>query len=355
MSSHSFVGLGRRILIGLCVVTGLAVAGFGALLVYGAVQLGKIPRVACVACEEPPGDGPVNVLVVGSDSRVSVSDDAEAFGTPDMVGGQRSDTIIVLRVDPGGDTAAMLSIPRDLWVPLASGGVNRINAAFEGGPDNLVRTVNGALEIPIHHYVEVEFAGFRDIVRAVGDVTVFFDAPARDAVTGLQVEQAGCVALDGDDALAYVRSRNYETLVDGRWRGGGAGDLDRISRQQDFMRRVLAKLRSVRNPATIHRVVTTGTENLTLDERLSVADIEQLALRFRRLDPFGVEMYTVPTVFDHVVIGRRRASVLRLQQPQAAEAIARFLGRAPVDPPAAPAGRPAPGLVTTTTLPPRPC
>ena len=357
MSTPNVPGLRNRILIWLCIGMGVVVLGLGAAIVYGAAQLGNIPRVACSSCDRRDG-GPMNVLVVGSDSRAPVAAEADSFGTPDMVSGQRSDTMMVLRIEPNRD-AAVLSIPRDLWVPIASGGVNRINTAFERGPDNLVRTIRGALGIPIHHYVEVDFAGFRDIVRAVGGVSVYFVTPARDTVTGLQVDRAGCTTLDGDEALAYVRSRNYETLVDGRWQAGGAGDLDRISRQQDFIRRVLGKVRSVRNPITIHRLVTTGAHNVRLDKQLSAQDIEGLALRFRSLVPTALRMETVPAVFDHVVVNRQRISILRVRQPQTRELVDRFLGRTPPAP--APTAvttttrRPPPGLVTTTTAPARRC
>jgi polyisoprenyl-teichoic acid--peptidoglycan teichoic acid transferase len=341
---------------------GVLVVATGAAIVYGTVQLGHIPRVACLSCHERDEDGPMHVLVVGSDSRAAVTNEPDAFGTPQTVTGQRSDTIMIVRIEADQDRASVLSIPRDLWVPIASGGVNRINTAFEKGPDNLVRTVSDALGIPIHHYVEVDFAGFRDIVGAIGGVSVFFPTPARDLVTGLDVRRSGCVELNGSSALAYVRSRNYETLVRGRWQGGGAGDLDRINRQQDFIRRVLGKVRAVRNPLTVHKLVTTGTERLRFDDRLSARDLENLAMRFRSLDPADLEMQTVPAVFDHVVINRRRASILRLQQPQAKEVIARFVaGPEPEPEPAAPTAAPTtivtrvPGLVTTTTIAARRC
>jgi polyisoprenyl-teichoic acid--peptidoglycan teichoic acid transferase len=349
--------LRRRVLIGLSVLVGLTALGLGGLLVYGAVQIGNVPRVRCDACAEPDEGDPINVLVVGSDSRTSVTDDAESFGTPQEVSGQRSDTIMVLRLGPGRD-AALLSIPRDLWVPIASGGTNRINTAFEQGPDNLVRTVGAALGMPIHHFVEVQFAGFRELVDAVDGVAVFFATPARDTVTGLLVEAPGCVDLNGEAALAYVRSRNYETQANGEWTGGGAGDLDRISRQQDIVRRLLAKVRSVRNPGTFHRIVTTGTENLTLDHELSTREVEQLALRFGTLLPTSLQTETVPAVFDHVMIAGRRSSVLRMQEPQARAVIDRFLGRevpqaSTTDPPTT--VRPPRGLVTTTTVAPQTC
>ena len=335
-------------------LVGLAVVGLGGLLVYSRVQVDNVPRIRCEACADTAEGEPINVLVVGSDSRSSVAAEAESFGTPEQVAGQRSDTMMVLRLGPGR-RAALLSIPRDLWVPIASGGTDRINAAFDRGADNLVRTVSAALGMPIHHFVEVEFGGFRELVDAVDGVEVFFAAPTRDTVTGLLVETPGCTVLDGNAALAYVRSRNYETQVDGRWTGGGAGDLDRINRQQDILRRLLAKVRSVRNPATLHRIVTTGTENLTFDRKLSATEVEQLALRFGTVLPTSLQTQTIPTVFDHVMIAGRRSSILRMQQPEAEHAIARFLGREPPEAPAPTTVKPPPGLVTTTTVPPAPC
>jgi LCP family protein required for cell wall assembly len=350
LSTPNLRRLGKRILVGLCVVVGTLVVALGAVLVYAAVQLDRVPRVSCDACADEPDDGPVNVLLVGSDSRVSVADEAEQFGTPEMVAGQRSDTMMILRADPDGGRARVLSVPRDLWVPIASGGVDRINTALDHGPDNLVRTVSAVLGVPIHHYAQVEFSGFREIVEAVDGVSVYFPAPARDVVTGLHVERAGCVTLDGERALAYVRSRNYETLIGDRWTGGGASDLDRIARQQDFIRRVLGRVRTVRNPLTIHRVVSGGIDSLTLDERLSTAEIERLALRFRTLVPSDLEMETVPAVFDHVVINRQRASILRIQQPEAKQVVDRFMGRALATATPAPAATTSsvPGQVTTT-------
>ena len=334
---------------------GLAAAVFGALLVYGVVQIGNVPRVRCEACSEAGDGDPLNILVVGSDSRVSVRAEGESFGTPDQVEGQRSDTIMVLRLGPGR-RSAVLSIPRDLWVPIASCGVNRINTAFELGPDNLVRTVRAAVGLEIHHFVEVEFAGFRQIVEAVDGVRVPFATPARDTVTGLLVETPGCVELDGTAALAYVRSRNYETLVDGRWRGGGAGDLDRINRQQDFLRRLLAAVRSVRNPVTLHRIVTAGTEHLTFDHDLSATRVQRLAARFGTVVPTSLETYTVPALFDHVVAGGRRMSILRVRPSETADVMARFLGTGgPPSTTTTAAARPQPGLVTTTTTPPIAC
>ena len=89
---------------------------------------------------------------------------------------------------------------------------DRVNTSFSvGGAAGLIATIEGALGFPINHYVEVDFVGFRDIVNAVDGVKVYFPSPVRDEVAGLFIDDPGCVKLDGDAGLAFVRSRNYET------------------------------------------------------------------------------------------------------------------------------------------------
>src|SRR5690606_16058903 len=100
-------------------------------------------------------------------------------------------TIMILRTDPGSGRAALLSIPRDLYVRHADGTQARINLAIErGGPSLLIETIADNFAIPIHHYVQVDFASFRGLVEAVGGVTVPFPYPARDEQTGLLVTEA---------------------------------------------------------------------------------------------------------------------------------------------------------------------
>ncbi len=186
-----------------------------------------------------PDDGPAeNYLLVGSDSRDGANPDDPDFGSmgdAGDVGGRRSDTIMVLRRERDGG-AALMSLPRDLWVEIAgTGEKNRINSAYNGGPELLASTVSEGLGIPIHHYVEVDFFGFKEIVDEIGGVEVCIDYATRDRNTGLDL-QPGCPVLDGVQALAYARSRHYEEFRDGEWRKDGSADLGRIARQQLFMR-----------------------------------------------------------------------------------------------------------------------
>lgn len=170
---------------------------------------------------------PVNFLVVGSDSRACIDPNAEDAGQFLDKGdtGNQSDTIMVLRVDPGTNAAAILSFPRDLFVKLA--GTNRsakINAAFAGGnPSRLIQTIEQNFAVPIDHYVQIDFCAFKNIVDAVGGIKIAFEYPARDTNSGLWVPDAGCVALDGTNALRYARSRYFEWSTNGAARGSATG------------------------------------------------------------------------------------------------------------------------------------
>jgi hypothetical protein len=136
--------------------------------------------------------GGENFLVVGSDSRDGASEtdaDIGSMGTEEDVGGKRSDTIMLVRLE--GGRATLLSLPRDLYVPISGASRTfRLNSAYSRGPDVLVRTVQDALGVPVHHYVEVDFRGFKKLVEAVGGVSVSpMPTPAcsslRRDVTGL--------------------------------------------------------------------------------------------------------------------------------------------------------------------------
>lgn len=175
-----------------------------------------------------------NLLLVGSDSR-SLGDPNTGGGVEE-VAGSRSDTIMILRRDRRTGEAALLSIPRDLWVEIPGrSGRHRINSAFGDGAATLVRTVQQSLGVPVHHVVQVDFTGFVALVDAVGGVEVCFRAPTRDANTGLDIRNAGCAVLDGRAALAYTRSRHYEELIDGVWTVDATSDLGRGARQREFV------------------------------------------------------------------------------------------------------------------------
>lgn len=329
----------------MAVVLVLIIVSSVAALAYVQVRLGEVERVE--AAGRTASRGGLTILLVGSDSRAGLAPGQESFGTAEQVSGQRSDAIMLLRIRPARGGAAVLSIPRDLWVPIAGTGQSgRINGAYGGGPDRLVQTITPALGIPIDHYIEVNFDGFRAVVEAIGGLNMYFPAPARDALAELDVPTAGCVSLTGAQGLAYVRSRQYQSYEDGRWRTDPTGDHGRIERQQDFMRRMFRKAaaRGLRNPLVANRLLGVLVQNVKLDRDLGVLDLTRLGWQLRSLGSGSgdsVEMMTLPTVGTRIA----GASVLRPEEPDASETIGRFL-----DPPPQAAGDVNPSEVRVRVL-----
>ena len=168
--------------------------------------------------------------------------------------GERSDTIMVAHIDPDTETGLLVSFPRDLWVEIPGRGEAKLNSAFNDGPQVVVETITQNFGIPINHYLEIDFAGFRNLVNAIGTVPIYFPTPARDFQTGLAIDAAGCHRLDGETALKYARSREYEYVgEDGDWEKDGTADLGRIRRQQYFIRSLAneAVKSGFRNPLKI--------------------------------------------------------------------------------------------------------
>jgi LCP family protein required for cell wall assembly len=250
-----------------------------------------------------------NVLIVGTDTAAGLdTDDPVQADRPPTV---RSDTIMLLRVDPSSSRADLLSIPRDLYVPISgTDESSRINAAILGGPGRLVATLTDALDLPVHHYLEVDLAGFRELVEVLDGVPMYFPRAVRDRRSGLFIERPGCVTLDPEQALALARSRAYEVYRNGEWELDPTSDIGRIARQQEFIRQSLGRAfqQGARNPTVLLDLVEAGVGAVTLDDTLTLADLSAIALRFRSFDPDALVTHRLE-VSDDVVGG---AQVLRL-------------------------------------------
>lgn len=274
------------------------VAGAGTLIAARRV-VDNVPRVAGVSEVLSATSGNIeNYLLVGSDSR--------ALGDPNTgetgdVTGNRSDTIMVLRVDSDTGTASILSIPRDLWVDRAGhDSKGRINSSYNDGPAALVQTVQGGdLRIPIHHYVEIDFSGFKTLVDALGGVQVCFWYPTRDFNTGLDIPEGGCYILDGTQGLAYARSRYYEEYRDGEWREDPTSDLGRSTRQRAFVNAVLqtslAKVKA--NPFSIGELVSSMGSAIRIDDEL---DPIGAGASLRTAVGDGLLTYSLPVVGETI-------------------------------------------------------
>lgn len=255
-------------------------------------QFRRLTQKDLAVADEPPEADAGNFLLIGSDTRSFVKDskDAERFGTEADTGPQRSDTIMLAHVDPELKQIYLVSFPRDLWVNIPGVGKDRINAAYNHGPQKIIDTITTNFGVPIHHYLEVDFSSFRGVVDALGGVKIYFPAPARDKKTGLKAAGfgAGCYNLGGDNALAYVRSRAYQEFVNKRWRSDPTGDIGRIERQKGFMRALAAE--SARQAAGSFRKARQISEevlksDLVADDALSRGDVLGLIGAFLDLDP----------------------------------------------------------------------
>jgi LCP family protein required for cell wall assembly len=279
----------------------------------------QVQRVAVGEVLDPIGGGGTNYLIVGSDSREVASDDPNVQPGGEAPAGQRSDTMLVLRVTPDGSRT--MSIPRDLFVTDASdGSQGRINGAYAAGPANLIRTIQQNLRIPIHRYIEVDFVTFSSLVDALGGITLgpeIVPNPAFDDRSGLNIG-AGPVTLDGPTALAFVRSRHYTEIVDGEERTDPTGDLGRVTRQQAFLRTVLAEAGASRNPITLLRIASSVTDGLRIDDRMSLVDAVRFAWNMGRLQP---EAVVLPTFGFRTDAG---AAVLGLDEETAPATLDRF-------------------------------
>ncbi len=343
----------RRIIYGLSAIVVLAVVSVGGLYYYVNYRYDQIKKIHAphlVKAAAAPG-APFNILLVGSDSRAFVGDNsslANEVGSSANAGGQRSDVTMVARFVPATKSVTVISIPRDLWVDIPGdvpgiSGMNRINAAYDSGPDLLIQTIEQVLNIPINYYVSVNFPGFSSMVDALGGVDMSFPTAIKDAYTGLDVTTLGCQPINGVTSLQLVRSRHlFYQDTSGDWISDGQSDFSRIQRQDSFFRAVLAKINeSDTNPLAINGFISAAVGNLTISDTLTKGDLFHIAEEFKGIQSSHLVTQTLPTT-EYVTDGG--ADVLLAAQPYASQQIATFnaIGlQVPIK-----------GATTTTTAPP---
>lgn len=265
----------------------------------GDVQV-RIPPVQ----EEPDEAKPFNVLLVGSDSRRGLTEEEQQrLGADDVdpttgeaISGSRADTLIFAHIDPETNKVTMVQFPRDLYVPVATGGKEKINSALLEGRATLVETVEDLTGLEINNYAEVNIAGFRDLIDAIDGVDVCIPEPIPfDEQTGLVVtpDDVGMVHFNGDDALRFVRSRKVFT------EGEAIGDFARIQNQQKFLAAAISKVTSPNTFLSfgkLRAIKDVGGRNLNIDDHTTLIELYRLLKRFRAFDPANYEAYTAPNL-----------------------------------------------------------
>src|SRR6266496_4087734 len=265
----------------------------------------------------PAWDGAsrITILIIGLDYRDWVAGE----------GAPRSDTMILLTIDPLTKTAGMLSIPRDMWVNIPGFGYSRINTAYSlgrgsklpgGGPRLMMKTVSHFIGVPIDYYVQVDFDTFVDVINLIGGVDVYNNeniildpmAHGKDFAK-VKITCCGIRHLNGREALAFARCRHKE-------QGCKNGDVGRAERQQ----RIIFAIRDkVLAPANFPKLLAQAPElyntfsagihtNLTLNNAIKLAvlakDIPKENIKNKVIDDHMV-------IFDNAILGGQNASVMR--------------------------------------------
>jgi LCP family protein required for cell wall assembly len=200
----------------------------------------------------------------------------------------RSDTLLVARIDPTSQRVQMMSIPRDTRANIPGRGMEKINGAMQyGGPALVIKTVKEFTGLPITHYVNLDFSGFKDIVNSVGGVDIFVpeeidDLQAADNHPSARYIPKGWQTLDGMHALTFVRARHQ--FAD--------QDFSRMRNQQAFLKALVKKASAIKNPAQLVGLVNAVSK--AVDTDLKLADIYALARDFRGMPDANLETITMP-------------------------------------------------------------
>jgi len=314
----------KRVIIGVSIVLVLVlVGGIGGWFYVNSV-LGSIKKVQVPSLTPETSGAPIDILLIGSDSRqfVDTPGEASSFGSSSTQTGQRSDVIIVVRLVPKTRQVEMLSIPRDTYVTIPGAGSNRINAAFNTGPNLLVKTIQEDFGIPINHVMEANFPGFEGMVNALGGISLDFAYPVRDPYSGLNVTTLGCQTVNGTTALALVRSRHLYYFKDGSWNYDGMSDWSRIQRQQAFFHAVLNKADTeFPNIFAINSFLQATANDLQVDSGFTSSQMISLGLKFRGIASAKLATEVLPTTGTTV----DGSDVLLTAEPYAHEIISGFL------------------------------
>jgi LCP family protein required for cell wall assembly len=296
----------KRIIGILAVLVALAVLATAGTYFYLNSKLHRADVLVSYAGRPAPGSG-TNWLITGSDSRQGLTVAQERkYVTGFDIGGQRSDTILVLHIPAGGGRPLLISIPRDSYVNIPGHGMDKINAAYDfGGPQLLAETVQDATGLYINHYMGIGFGGFVSVVNAVGGVRMCLTAPLHDVSSGVDLK-AGCQTLNGGQALAYVRDRhNFATQ-----------DLQREQDQRIFLKALLSKMTSpgvMLDPFAALPAASGAADTLTVDNGTSLYDLVRVALAMRNPEtttvPIATANYATPAG-DSVLWDSQEAKVL---------------------------------------------
>jgi LCP family protein required for cell wall assembly len=238
----------------------------------------------------PLAEGAINILMTGSDARNVVQ--GSDSRVQDYSDSARTDTMMILHITKDHDKAYLLSLPRDAWVPIDGYGHHKLNASFAyGGPTLLRQTVEEITGVRIDHYVQIDFAGIKQLTDLVGGVDVNVDTASCDERNCWTI---GPHHLTGDQALTYVRQR--KDLANDTPQ---ISDWDREHRQQQYLYSLMTKLESegvTQDWTKMQQVGEAVSKMVTVDEDFSILD---MAWNLRHLGRSDVTLLRTPIANDY--------------------------------------------------------
>lgn len=270
----------------------------------------QVQRVDETPSGARPGDQPgTTFLLVGSDSREGLSAaERKSLGTG-RTAGQRTDTIMILYI-PAGGKPALISVPRDSYVPIPQHGKNKINAAYAfGGPKLLVETIEQNTGLRMDGYLEIGFGGFVNVIEAVGGIEMCLPKAIKDRDSHLDLPE-GCQTLNGIDALGYVRMRKADPR----------GDLGRVERQRAILAAVAKKAASpssILNPVRYWRLSNATADSLRLGQKTSLVNMMSLGLAMKKVAGGQGLTLTVPIADPSASTGAGSAVLWNTKQARA--------------------------------------
>ena len=267
--------------VGVLSVVTLLVSGI-AWLVTGDISAGLARLEADIS--GTPASGPVNILVVGVDTRSGLTRQQQLALHVGNVTGANTDTMMLVHIPADRQSVQVVSLPRDSWVSIPGHGMNKINAAYGlGGPPLMVSTVEQATGMTINDYIEVNFVGFVRVIDELGGVDVCLPYAVSDSDSGLHLS-AGLHHVDGVTALKFARDRH----------SFATSDLQRIADQQQLLASLFAQATAagvLANPLKLRQVVSSAAAAVTVDRGFNVTE---LANELRDIKPGSVSFTTVP-------------------------------------------------------------
>jgi LCP family protein required for cell wall assembly len=241
-------------------------------------------------------DGALNILLVGSDSRDPDTQD-------DKANAWRADTLILMHIPADHKSAQLVSIPRDLWVPIPpgndapcnTGNRAKINASFAfGGLPRAVRTVECMTDVKLDHVMAIDFGGFKEVTDALGGV----DLKVEQSITSIHKPHRkfvqGTMHMNGTEALDWIRQRKQFAR----------GDFARMQHQQEFLKALMDKAASsgtLTNPGRLNGFLKAVTAAVTVDNDFSLTD---MAVQFRDLRGQNLTFITSPNKGSQTIAGQ---------------------------------------------------